>query len=157
MKTDFEDLLLNRALEIRNNWNDLEKLKELIDAWDEEFDHKFDEILEKKLGAHLEEVWAKKARELGSNSLEDLLDILLDWPEAEPSREKIENGYKVVTKRCPVATSFLSIDRADYGPNFFCAYDPYICRGFNDRIKHRKTNSRMQGDETCIHFYTIDE
>jgi hypothetical protein len=152
-----EALILKRAIEIRNNWQDREKLKVLIDDWEKEFGHNYDDVVERLLGAYLEEVWEKKAIEHGSNSLDDLLSILLDWPEAEYTMEEIDSGYKVTTTHCPLAANYRSIDRADYGASFHCISDPYICRGFNSRIKHRKISSRMQGDDACIHFYTIDE
>ncbi len=156
MITEFEDLLLKRALEIRNNWNDTEKLKVLLDAWDQEHGHNHDDVVERVIGEYLEEVWAKKAEEHGSNSLEDLLSILLDWPGFITTKEKIEGGYKVSTANCPIAAAYTSIGRGDYGTSFHCISDPYICRGFNERIKHRKISSRMQGDDVCVHFYTID-
>jgi hypothetical protein len=104
-----------------------------------------------------EDLWAKKADELGSNSLDDLLSILLDFPDGKYAKEKIEGGYKVTTTFCPIAESFRGINRADYGASFYCISDPYICRGFNKQISHRKLSTRMQGDKACVHFYTIDE
>ncbi len=157
MKSDLDKLLLERAIEIRNNWKDVEKLKVLLEAWDTEFGHKHDDVVERVIGEYLEELWAKKAEEHGSNSLEDLLSILLDWPGVETTKEKIEGGYKVTTANCPIAAVYTSIGRGDYGASFHCISDPYICRGFNERIKHRKISSRMQGDDACVHFYTIDE
>jgi hypothetical protein len=156
MRTEIEATIFKRAIEIRNNWSDTEKLKELLDAWDKEFGHNHDEVVERLLGEHLEQTWAQKAAEHGSNSLDDLLNILLDWPEAKYTKEKIEGGYKVTTTHCPIAAAYRAIDRADYGASFHCISDPYICGGFNSRIKHRKISSRMQGDEACVHFYTID-
>ena len=157
MNTDMESLLLKRAIEIRNNWEDTEKLKVLIEEWDREFGHKYDDVVERVIGKYLEDHWAKKAKEHGSNSLDDLLNILLDWPGVITKKEKIDGGYKVTTANCPIAASYTLIGRADYGSSFHCISDPYICRGFNKHIKHRKISSRMQGDDACIHFYTIDE
>jgi len=157
MRTEFDDLLLKRAIEIRNNWKDTEKLKVLLDDWDREFGHNQDDVVEQVIGEYLEKVWAKKAEERGSNTLDDLLSILLDWPEARYMKEEIEGGYKVTTTHCPIAANYRAIGRADYGASFHCISDPYICRGFNKRIKHRKISSRMQGDDACVHFYTIDE
>ncbi len=155
--TELEDRLFKRAMEIRNSWKDEEKLSILIDEWEKEFGHKHDDIVERMIGEHLEKTWAKKASVHGSNSLDDFLSIFLDWPEAEYTMEETEGGYKVVTTHCPIAASYLSIGRGDYGASFHCISDPYICRGFNSRIKHRKTSSRMQGDDACVHYYTIDE
>lgn len=101
-------------------------------------------------------MWAKKAEDRGSNSLDDLLSILLDFPDGKYTKEEIERGYKVTTTFCPIAEAFRAINRADYGATFYCISDPYICRGFNAQIKHRKISTRMQGDKSCIHFYTID-
>jgi hypothetical protein len=157
MKMKLEDQIFERAIEIRNNWGDTEKLKALVDAWDKEFGHDYDDVVEGLLGEFLEETWKKKAEEQGSNSLEDLLSILLDWPDAEYTKEKIEGGYKVTTTHCPIAASYRAIDCGEYGAAFHCISDPYICRGFNSRIQHRKISSRMQGDDACVHFYTMDE
>jgi hypothetical protein len=150
-----DKLLLERTIEIRNNWKDVEKLKVLIDAWDQEFGHEYDEVVERVIGKYLEEMWAKKAEERGSNSLDDLLSILLDFPDGKYTKEAIERGFKVTTTFCPIAESFRAINRADYGAIFYCISDPYICRGFNAQIKHRKISSRMQGDKACVHFYTM--
>jgi hypothetical protein len=156
-KMSLEDKLFKKALEIRNNWKDTEKLKVLVDAWDMEFGHDYDDIVEQLLGPFLEETWKKKAEEHGSNSLEDLLGILLDWPEAKCTKEKIDGGYKVTTTHCPIAASYTAIGRGGYGASFHCISDPYICRGFNNKIRHRKISSRMQGDDACVHFYAIDD
>lgn len=157
MKSEFEERIFKKAVEIRNSWKETEKLRALLDDWENEYGHNHDDVVERLIGEHLEEVWAKKAVERGSNSLDDLLSILLDWPEAEYTKEEIEGGYKVTTTHCPLAATYRAIDRADYGASFHCISDPYICRGFNERIKHRKISSRMQGDAACVHFYTIDE
>jgi len=157
MRSDLDKMLLERAIEIRNNWKDAEKLKVLLEAWDTEFGHNHDNVVERVIGEYLEEVWAKKADERGSNSLDDLLSILLDFPDGKYTKEEIERGYKVTTTFCPIAEAFRSINRADYGASFYCISDPYICRGFNERIKHRKISTRMQGDKACVHFYTIDD
>jgi len=157
MGTDLDKLLLERAVEIRNNWKDAEKLKILVDAWDQEFGHKYDDVLERVIGKYLEDLWANKADELGSNSLDDLLSILLDFPGGKYTKEKIEGGYKVTTTFCPIAESFREMNRADYGASFYCISDSYICRGFNEHIKHRRISTRMQGDKACVHFYTIDK
>ena len=156
MNTEFDDMILKRALEIRNSWHDTEKLKILLNEWDKDLGHNHDDAVERLIGGNLEEIWAKKAKEHGSTSLDDFLGIFLDWPEAEFTKEKIEGGYKVTTTHCPIAANYRAINRADYGASFHCISDPYICRGFNSRIKHRKISSRMQGDEACVHFYTID-
>jgi hypothetical protein len=156
MRMKREDQIFKRVREIRDNWTDTEKLKALLDAWDKEFGHDYDDVVERLLGEFLEETWKKKAEEHGSNSLEDLLSILLDWPDAEYTKEKIEGGYKVITTHCPIAASYTAIGRGDYGAAFHCISDPYICRGFNSQIHHRKISSRMQGDDACVHFYTID-
>jgi hypothetical protein len=156
VKMRHEDQIFKRAREIRDNWNDTEKLKTLLDAWDTEFGHDYDDVVERVLGKYLEETWKQKAEEHGSNSMDDFISIFLDWPEAEYTKEKIEGGYKVTTTHCPIAASYRAIDRGDYGAAFHCISDPYICRGFNSRIQHRKISSRMQGDDACVHFYTID-
>lgn len=157
MNAGLEKLLLEKVIEIRNSWEDTEKLKTLIDEWDRDFAHNYDEAVEHVLGKYLEGVWAKKAEERGSNSLEDLLNILLDFPGGKYTKEETEGGYKVTTTFCPIAKAFKTIDRADYGASFYCISDPYICKGFNERIKHRKISSRMQGDDACVHFYTIEQ
>jgi hypothetical protein len=135
----------------------MDNLKTLLEEWEKDFRHNHDDVVEQLIGEYLEEVWTKKAEEHGSNSLDDLLSILLDWPEAKYMKEEIEGGYKVTTTHCPIAANYKAIGRADYGASFQCISDPYICRGFNEHIKHRKISSRMRGDEACVHFYTIDE
>ncbi len=116
MKSDLDKLLLERAIEIRNNWKDVEKLKVFLEAWDTEFGHNHDDVVERVIGEYLEEVWAKKAEECGSNSLDDLLSILLDFPDGKYTKEEIERGYKVTTTFCPIAESFRAINRADMVP-----------------------------------------
>ena len=59
MNSALEELLLNRAIEIRNNWKDVEKLRILVDAWDQEFGHKYDEAVERVIGKYLEEMWGE--------------------------------------------------------------------------------------------------
>jgi len=152
-----EDQIFKRASEIRNNWNDTKKLKVLLDEWDKEFGHNYDNVVERVLGKFIEETWKKKAEEHGSSSLHDLLSILLDWPDAEFTKEEVEGGYKVTTTHCPVAANYGEIGRGDYGDKFHCISDLYICKGFNSRIRHRKISSQMQGDDSCVHFYTIGE
>lgn len=112
--------------------------------------------METLLGEQIVETWRKKAEEHGSNSLDDLFSILLDWPDAEFTKEEVEGGYKVTTTHCPIAVNYRAIGRGDYGNKFHCISDPYICKGFNSRIKHRKTSSQILGDDSCVHYYTLE-
>jgi hypothetical protein len=111
MRTEFEELIFKKAIEIRSSWKDTEKLKSLLDVWEKDFGHEHDETVERLLGEYLEEVWANRAEEHGSNSLDDLLSILLDWPEAKYTKEKTEDGYKVTTTLCPISESYKAINR----------------------------------------------
>jgi len=154
---DIKDTIQTRAFEIRDNWEDEQKLKILLDEWEKDFGHEYDETVEEVLGLYIESTWREKAKKLDSNTLEDLLGILLDWPEARYTKEGVEGGYKVTTTLCPIAATYTRIGRQDYGAVFHCSSDPYICKGFNPKIRHRKISSRMEGDEACIHFYTLQE
>jgi len=154
---DTTETIRRRAIEVRDNWNDEQKLKMLLEKWEKDFGHENDETVEEALGSCIESTWREKAKNLGSNTLEDLLDILLDWPEARYTKEEVEGGFKVTTTLCPIAAAYTRIGRQDYGTVFHCISDPYICKGFNPKIRHRKIKSQMEGDEACVHFYMTQE
>jgi hypothetical protein len=151
------DQIKSKIIQIRENWQDPMALADLLTEWDEKYRHYTDKV-EGFIGPTLTANWRKIAEKNQSHTVKDLITLLLkDFQDANYELEDIENGIRVITKKCPIAAVYTSLGRQKYGKFFHCFADPYICAGFNPSIKYEKKSSLMAGDEFCEHYYQIED
>ncbi|MFX1513907.1 MAG: L-2-amino-thiazoline-4-carboxylic acid hydrolase [Promethearchaeota archaeon] len=148
-----DDQIKNKILQIRENWRNSSLLVELLAEWDEKYS-KYNDEIEDFLGPQLKKTWQEIAGKESSHTVKDLVRLLLkDFHDAEYEMEEIEDGIRIITLKCPIAEVYSSINRQNYGQLFHCFGDPYVCQGFNPKIKYEKKKSLMSGDEHCEHYY----
>lgn len=96
------------------------------------------------------------AQQTGQNSIEDLLKLL--W---EPLRsrgydftvERRDSGVQIHCTACPYATLYRALGGAEWGYTMFCAADAALTQAFNPHIGFKRTQTLMEGQEYCDHFY----
>jgi hypothetical protein len=154
-ETQFKKKVLEKALEIREYYDNPDVLASLLDNWDDEYGFKYNNIVEEVLSEHIKQTWAEKAEKRGSNTVEDLVALLWNWPEAEFDIERKDRGIRVFCSKCPIADTYRSLGKEQHGKLFHCMADTHICAGFNPKIKYEKKKCLMGGAECCKHYYTI--
>lgn len=118
------------------------------------------EVISKEEGKKVVRRWSEKAKEHGSNTIEDLIQLL--W---EPMREhgleytmeKKDNGILMHCTKCPYYDHAQKHGTTETSFAFTCATDPYIVEGFNDKIGFKRTKTLMEGHDCCDHFYYMKE
>jgi hypothetical protein len=154
-KDQFKKKILDKALEIRKYYDKPDVLLPLLDDWDKEYGFKYNSIVEEVLGEHIRQTWSEKAKTRGSNTVEDLVALLWDWPEAEFDIERKDRGIRVFCSKCPIADTYRSLGKKQHGKLFHCMYNNHLCTGFNSKIKYEKKKGLMSGADCCELYYTI--
>lgn len=147
--------ILAKALEIRKYYDTPEALSPLLDDWDREYGFKYNSVVEEVLGEHIRQTWAEKARKRGSNTVEDLVSLIWDMENAEFEIERKDRGIRVFCSKCPVADTYRSLGKEEYGKVFHCNFESQFCAGFNSKIKYEKKKGLMGGLDCCDHYYSI--
>jgi predicted ArsR family transcriptional regulator len=102
------------------------------------------------------EKWAQRADAKDDHSLEGLLETLwapLKERGFEFTREDKLGGVQYVVTKCPKADLARGLDAVDLGFMFFCATDACLAEGWNAQIGFQRTQTLMEGDAVCDHFY----
>ena len=154
-ESEFKKRILEKAIEIRKYYDNLEVLTSLLDNWDKEYGLKYNNIVEEVLGEHIRQTWAEKAEARGSNTVEDIVALHWDWPEAEFDIERKGRAIRVFCSKCPIADTYRSLGKEQHGKLFHCMSDTHICAGFNPKIKYEKKKGLMGGADCCEHYYSI--
>lgn len=103
-----------------------------------------------------QKIWAGIARDRGSNSLDDLLDVLWHQFSEVGARIIVQNGcnsIRVHVSECPIADIYRNIGKETFGELFHCSAAVHIVKGFNDSINIIVTSCLMHGDDCCHHEY----
>ncbi len=149
------EAIWKRIEEIRRFHSNPEKLKPLLEAWDNDFGPEYNDIAREILAEKVcinAETWAKQK---GISTSEDIVQSMWEgWEEGEFTIERKEDGIQIYCTKCPIADTYLSIGRKEQGLLFQCSEDPHIVAGINPKIKFRRTKTVMDGDDCCDHFYS---
>jgi hypothetical protein len=152
-----KEQLWDRICAIRTNWGDPAKLRELLDDWDRDFGSEFDDKALEALAENVREDAAAWAKREGISTPEDIVRSMWEgWTEGEFTIERTDVGIQINCTKCPIADSYLAIDRAEAGLLFQCSEDPHIVEGTNPNMKFRRTKTLMAGDDCCDHFYSME-
>jgi hypothetical protein len=149
------DLIWKRLEEIRQHDTEPEKLKTLLEAWDQDFGPEYNDIVSEVLAERLKRRAAAWAREHGIVTAEDIVkDMWEGWEDGEFTIERREDGIQIYCTKCPHADAYRAIGRVEQGLLFKCCEDPPIVEGINPEVEFRRTKSLMAGDDCCDHFYS---
>ena len=100
----------------------------------------------------------KAAEEMGSNRLEDLVEIMKSWSDGgllvEEIIEETETTYAFNVTRCRYAEAYETIGVKSFGYCLSCCRDQPFVNGFNPKIKFERTQTIMEGAGFCdFRFY----
>ncbi len=150
-----QKLLWARLQEIRGSYNDTERLRDLLDKWEEDFGTKYQKIVDELIANAACQYWRSISAREGT-TIDDLMRTQWEpWTEGEFTIEKTEDGVQIHCTKCPMADSYRAIGRVDYGVQFHCNEDEHIVAGYNPRIVFTRTKTLMEGDDCCDHRYSL--
>jgi len=133
------------------------QLKTLIGEWEKDFGQEYKDLAEEVLADNVRKEVASWAKRKNLSTLEDLIRNMWEtWTEGEFTIERTENDVQIHCTRCPIADTYRSIGREEYGFIFHCSGDAYIVSGFNPKMRFRRTKTLMNGDDCCDHHYSMD-
>ncbi|MFW9798656.1 MAG: L-2-amino-thiazoline-4-carboxylic acid hydrolase, partial [Candidatus Thorarchaeota archaeon] len=136
-------VIWDRLQEVRSAYDNLEKLKPLVEKWEEDFGPEHQNLVDELIATASSNYWNEMAAREG-HSLDDLIRTLWEsWDEGEYTSENIPDGVQVYVTKCPMADAFRAIGRVDLGVQFFCNEDEHIVAGFNPSIKFSRTKTLM--------------
>jgi len=142
---------------IRQSWRDPKRLNVLLDEWERRFGDAYNQIAEELVAEHTRSTWAKLSSQKEATSLDALISILWEeWTEGEFNIERSETEVQIFCTKCPIADAYKSINKENYGILFHCSEDPFIVKGFNPKIKFKRTKTLMNADDCCDHYYYLE-
>jgi predicted ArsR family transcriptional regulator len=151
MKVSFKDQIA------RLEQQHLQETAELLDAMEARFGPEVADIVDQVVAERARQTWEQIARNLGSNSLDDLLSLI--WsPETlaggyAVSFESCTDGVTVWVHRCPVAEMARQMGVTKWANHLICKGDPSMVEGFNPQLGFRFIQSMMEGSDCCQQFY----
>jgi hypothetical protein len=149
--------LWERISAIRASWGEPSKLRELLDEWDRDFSSELNDLALEALAENVRNNAAAWAKREDISTPEDVVRSMWEgWTEGEFTIERTDAGIQIRCTKCPIADSYLALDRAEAGLLFQCSEDPHIVEGTNPKMKFRRTKTLMAGDDCCDHFYSME-
>lgn len=119
------------------------------------------EVVEMVVAENTRRGWAEIARSAKSNTIADLVRILLeplhDVEGFEFTLEDRDGGVQVHCTRCPHVELAKELGGLEWLYHLVCMGDPYIVEGFNPKMGFRRTKTLMEGHDCCDHFYFMKE
>lgn len=99
------------------------------------------------------------AEKMGSNSLQDLAEIIKTWSGGGLLEEKIleqtETTYFFNVTRCRYAEAYESIGLKEFGYCLSCCRDQPFIQGFNPDIQFKRTQTIMEGASFCDFRFSL--
>ena len=134
----------------------------LLNALAEQFGkEKVVEIVEMVVAENARAEWAEIAREEGSNTIDDLVRILLeplrDGQGFEFTLEERDGGVQMHCTQCSHVELAKEVDGREWLYYLVCGGDPYIVEGFNPKMGFQRTKTLMEGHDCCNHFYFMKD
>lgn len=144
--------------EIRNAYNHPFRLKHLLTQYESKYGEAANSAVLEIVAEDTERTWGSIAYDQGSNSIDDLLEILwLNFAETggEYTAHHENDAVVVYTTKCPIADIYHKIGKSSLGKIFHCSTDSHIVKGFNSSIQFKNTQTLMDGHDCCDHCYTL--
>ncbi len=96
------------------------------------------------------------AKQSNNHSVKDYLDLI--WEPAredglEFTTEPRENGVQIRVTHCPVYGMACKVNEKEWLRHLVCAADLHMAEGFNPKMGFQRTNTLMEGQDHCNHFF----
>ena len=129
---------------------------DLFEGFHKEFGDDVFRIIEKVESDRGFEQGQMLARQSDDHSIVSLIRMV--W---EPLRtkgfeftiEKLDDGFQMRCTRCPVFEMAKQCGATQWFFHHTCLTDAHVARGFNLHIGMKRTQTLMQGNTVCDHFY----
>jgi predicted ArsR family transcriptional regulator len=148
-----------RLEELRENMErqHLKDTAALLSALEEKFGPDVKNIVKAATTERTFKQWQEISAQADSHTVEDLMRIL--WEPLHTRKgyaftlEKQGNGVLLRCTSCPTHTMAKELGITGWASCLVCSGDPYIVKGFNDRIGFEHINKLMEGDDCCLQYY----
>ena len=101
------------------------------------------------------------AESIGNNTIEELVQEVETWGEGGiwemDVLEKTAKTYFFNVLRCPYYERYKELGLESYGVAFSCCRDEPFARGFNSKLKLKRTKTIMEGAELCDFRYFLEK
>jgi hypothetical protein len=152
-----KDQMWQKIRLIRRSWRDSKKLVSLLNEWERDFDDKYNQVVEELIAENVSKIWSKFSSRKETSSLDSLINHLWEqWTEGDFTIERNNTEVQIYCTKCPIADAYRSINKEKYGLLFHCNEDPFIVKGFNPKIKFKRTKTLMNADDCCDHNYSLE-
>ena len=148
-------VIWERLQEVRGAYKEPERLKSLIEKWEDDFGPEFKDIVDEMIGSGSKNFGSEMSSREGKSMDDFIRTVWTPWEEGEFTVEKIPDGVQVYVTKCPMADTYRSIGRIDLGGQFYCNEDRHIVAGFNPAIQFTRTKTLMDGDDCCDQCYRM--
>ena len=143
--------------ELSNNWKN-GNIISLLDKLAKKFGKKkVIVIIEMVVAENIRREWSEIARSEKSNTVDDLVRILLEplqnGHDFEFTLEKKDNGIQMHCTKCTHVDLAKELNNTEWLYHLICSGDLYIVEGFNPKMGFQRTKTLMEGYECCNHFY----
>ena len=106
------------------------------------------------------EAGRQTAREIGSNTMDDLANVMSSWSEGglleEEILEQTDKTYFFNVTRCRYAEQYEKLGIKEFGYCLSCCRDEPFIEGFNPNIKFKRTRTIMEGAPHCDFRLTLE-
>ena len=106
------------------------------------------------------EAGRQTAREIGSNTMDDLANVMSSWSEGgfleEEILEQTDKTYFFDVTRCRYAEQYEKLGIKEFGYCLSCCRDEPFIEGFNTNIKFKRTQTIMEGAPHCDFRLTLE-
>lgn len=106
------------------------------------------------------EAGRQTAREIGSNTMDDLANVMSAWSEGglleEEILEQTDKTYFFNVTRCRYAEQYEKFGIKEFGYCLSCCRDEPFIEGFNPNIKFKRTQTIMEGAPHCDFRLTLE-
>jgi len=128
----------------------------VFNALKEEFGPQVTDVIRQANSREVCKTFSSLARQSGSNSIQDLVNVL--W---EPLRskgyeftvEQTGDGVQMHCLACPFAAMYRAMGGAEWGYALYCAADEDLVQAINPAIGFKRSQTLMEGHPCCDHFY----
>ena len=149
--------ILSRIEAIQRESHNPTQLKTLIAEWERDFGLEYNDLAEGILADDVRKKVGGWAERKNLSTVEDLIRNMWEtWTEGKFTINRKEDGVQIHCTRCPIADTYRSIGREEYGFIFHCSVDAHVASGFNPKMRFRRTKTLMMGDDCCDHHYSMD-
>ncbi len=146
--------------EISSGWRATPKIQ-LFDSLSARYSREMvARVIDKIVAVHTQQEWEETSRNLPGRTIDDFVRLLwqpLSYQDFDVIIKKRLDGTQINCTRCPHASLGKQVNGSFWLYHLVCSGDAHAAAGFNLRIGFHRTQTLMEGDPCCDHFYFMLE